>query len=205
MRGGAVHLLDEAMVFADRHLPVAKEIVERRLQRVETPLVPWLALREILVNALIHRDYSIAGGAVSLAIFDDRIEVWSTGVLPTKVTAASLSRKHGSHPRNPFIAEVFYRAGLIEKWGRGTNRVIEMCERAGIPPPMFEKIGPATVVTFRVHVGSTAHPKVESKVESEVESKVESGNAQLAVVFAGYLQHVVCSIFISVDAYRHPS
>ena len=155
MRGGAVHLLDEAMVFADRHLPVAKEIVERRLQRVETPLVPWLALREILVNALIHRDYSIAGGAVSLAIFDDRIEVWSTGVLPTKVTAASLSRKHGSHPRNPFIAEVFYRAGLIEKWGRGTNRVIEMCRRHGIAAPTFEEIADSVLVTFHVKVGTT--------------------------------------------------
>lgn len=155
MRGGAVHLLDEAMVFAQRHLPVAKEIVEGRLSRVETPLIPWFALREILVNALIHRDYSLAGGSVALAIFDDRVEVWSTGVLPTKVTAASLSRKHGSHPRNPFIADVFYRAGLIEKWGRGTNRVIEMCRRHGIAAPTFEEIAGSVLVTFRVKVGTT--------------------------------------------------
>jgi ATP-dependent DNA helicase RecG len=155
MRGGAIRLLDEAMVFAQRHLPVAKEIVEGRLQRVETPLIPWFALREIMVNALIHRDYSIAGGAVSLAIFDDRLEVWSTGTLPAKVTAASLSRRHGSHPRNPFIAEAFYRAGLIEKWGRGTNRVIETCRRHGIAPPTFEEVADSVLVTFHVHVGTT--------------------------------------------------
>jgi predicted HTH transcriptional regulator len=76
-------------------------------------------------------------------------------VLPTKVTAASLSRKHGSHPRNPFIADVFYRAGLIEKWGRGTNRVIEMCRRHGIAAPTFEEIAGSVLVTFRVKVGTT--------------------------------------------------
>jgi len=58
--------------------------------------------------------------------------------------------------RNPMIADVFYRTGLIERWGRGTNRVAEMCRTAGIPPPIFQEIGPAAVVTFKVRVGSTA-------------------------------------------------
>ena len=155
LHGPAFRLLDEAMTFAGRHLPVAAKIVEGRLQRVETPLIPWMALREILVNALIHRDYSIAGGSVSLAIFDDRVEVWSAGRLPTGVTPRSLAREHDSVRRNPIIAEVFHRAGLIEMWGRGTNRVVEMCRRHGIAPPEFGEVGPSVVVTFRVHVGTT--------------------------------------------------
>ena len=113
-------------------------------------------MREILVNALIHRDYSIAGGAISLAIFDDRVEVWSAGRFPTGITAAMLSREHDSVQRNPIIAEVFHRAGLIEKWGRGTNRVIGMCRAAGIRPPEFAEVGPSAVVTFRVPVAGVA-------------------------------------------------
>jgi ATP-dependent DNA helicase RecG len=70
-------------------------------------------MREILVNALIHRDYSIAGGAVSLAIFDDRVEVWGAGKYPSGITPESLTRAHLSVERNPIVAEVFYRTGLI--------------------------------------------------------------------------------------------
>jgi hypothetical protein len=100
-------------------------------------------MREILVNALIQRDYSIAGGAVSLAIFDARVEVWSAGRFSPGITPESLTRVHPSVQRNPIIAEVFHRAGLIEKWGRGTNRVAEMCRAAGIAPPGFDEISGA--------------------------------------------------------------
>lgn len=155
MHGPAVRLLDQALLFADQHLPVAARVVPGRARRVETPLIPPDALREILVNGLIHRDYTIAGGAVSLAIFDDRVEVWSAGQLPAGVTTELLSRDHNSVPRNPIIAETFHRAGLIEMWGRGTNRVVEMCRDHGIAPPEFAQVGPWVVVTFRVHVGTT--------------------------------------------------
>jgi predicted HTH transcriptional regulator len=69
--------------------------------------------------------------------FDDRVEIWSAGRLPLGITPDDLSREHDSIQRNPIIAEVFYRAGLIEKWGRGTNRVIAQCREAGIAPPEF--------------------------------------------------------------------
>ena len=135
-----------------RHFPLPGKIVPGKLQRLDTPLIPPDAMREILVNALIHRDYSIAGGAISLAIFDDRVEVWSAGTFPTGITPEKLSKPHQSVQRNPLIADVFYKTGLIEKWGRGTNRVIEMCVEAGIAPPKFEEITGAAVVTFKVNV-----------------------------------------------------
>lgn len=72
LRGPAFKLLEEAQLFCQRHFPLPARIVPEQLRRVERPLIPPDAMREILVNALIHRDYSIAGGAVSLAIFDDR-------------------------------------------------------------------------------------------------------------------------------------
>ena len=79
--------------------------------------------------------------------------------------------------RNPLIAEVFYRAGLIEKWGRGTNRVAEMCKAAGVAPPEFTEIGGAAVVTFRTDVGLTRRrpeSQLESRPESQLESQLES-------------------------------
>jgi ATP-dependent DNA helicase RecG len=152
VREPAFKLLEEAQLFCQRHFPLPGKIVPGKLQRVDTPLIPPDAMREILVNALIHRDYSIAGGAISLAIFDDRVEVWSAGTFPTGITPEKLSKSHQSVQRNPIIADVFYKTGLIEKWGRGTNRVIEMCVEAGIAPPKFEEITGAAVVTFKVNV-----------------------------------------------------
>lgn len=174
IRGPAFKLLEEAQLFCQRHFPLPGKIVPGRLQRVDTPLIPPDAMREILVNALIHRDYSIAGGAVSLAIFDDRVEVWSAGKFPSGITPEMLARKHDSVQRNPIIADVFHRTGLIEKWGRGTNRVIAMCREAGISPPLFEEISGAAVVTFRVPVGMTAQvtPHVTPQVAPQVTPQV---------------------------------
>jgi ATP-dependent DNA helicase RecG len=152
VRAPAFKLLEEAELFCQRHFPMPAKIVPEQLRRVESPLIPIDAMREILVNALIHRDYSIAGGAVSLAIFDDRVEVWSAGTYPTGITPDKLSKPHLSVQRNPIIADVFNRTGLIEKWGRGTNRVIAMCREAGLSLPTFEEITGAAVVTFTVNV-----------------------------------------------------
>jgi ATP-dependent DNA helicase RecG len=166
VRGPAFKLLEEAQLFCQRHFPLPGKIVPGKLQRVDTPLIPPDAMREILVNALIHRDYAIAGGAISLAIFDDRVEVWSAGTYPTGITPAMLTRQHLSVLRNPIIADIFHRAGLIEQWGRGTNRVIEMCRKAHIAPPVFQEIGPFAAVTFRVRVGATAQVAPHADTES---------------------------------------
>ncbi len=170
VRGPAFKLLEEAQLFCQRHFPLPGKIVPGKLQRVDTPLIPPDAMREILVNALIHRDYSIAGGAISLAIFDDRVEVWSAGTYPTGITPDMLTRQHLSVLRNPIIADIFHRVGLIEQWGRGTNRVVEMCRKAGIPPPVFQEIGPFAVVTFRVRVGATT--QVNTQVTTQVTTQV---------------------------------
>lgn len=167
------------------------------MERVDTPLIPPDAMREILVNALIHRDYSIAGGAVSLAVFDNRVEIWSAGTYPAGITPDMLTRDHPSVQRNPIIADVFYRAGLIERWGRGTNRVIEMCRTANVRPPEFQEIGHAAVVTFRVNVAGAARrtaqvtgqvgakSQLESELESQLESELESLTRRVLTALRG--------------------
>ncbi|MCB9882220.1 MAG: putative DNA binding domain-containing protein [Planctomycetes bacterium] len=146
----------EAIAWLDRTLPLAARFPEREIFREDRQPVPSDALREVLLNAVMHRDYSNPSGYVAVAVFDDRIEVRSIGGLPRGVTAESLSGPHPSIPRNPLIAEAFHRTGAVEIWGRGTNRVIEACERHGIEPPVFEEQDGAVYVTFRAQIGPGA-------------------------------------------------
>jgi ATP-dependent DNA helicase RecG len=152
----AFAMVREAMAFLDRTLPLSGHFVEGRIQREDRLPVPPDALREVLLNAVMHRDYSQPGGDVAVAVFDDRIEVRSTGTLPTGITADMLSRPHESILRNPLIAGAFHRTGAVEVWGRGTNRVIEECERWGIEPPSFEVVTGSLWVTFPAVIGPGA-------------------------------------------------
>jgi len=148
IHGHGFALLEEAMLFLRRHLPVAGRIQPGLFERVDEPLFPLVALREALVNAICHRDYSLAGGAVSVAIYDDRLEIWSAGTLPFGLKVEDLKRDHQSRPRNPLIAEVFYKRGLVERWGRGTQKIVELCLAAGQPEPEFVEQAGAVGVRF---------------------------------------------------------
>jgi ATP-dependent DNA helicase RecG len=131
-----------------RHIPVAGRIEPGALAMQDTPLYPPLALRGALVNALCHRDYTIPGGAVNVAIFDDRLEIICAGLLPADITVDDLKRNHVSFPCNPLIAEVFFRRGLIEQWGRRTQKIVDWCVAAGQSEPEFEEQAGAVVVRF---------------------------------------------------------
>lgn len=148
IEGHAFHLLEEAMLFLRRHLPVAGRIIPGLFEREDEPLFPLEALREALVNAFCHRDYTIAGGAVSLAVYDDRLEIWSDGTLPFNLKPEDLKKDHASRPRNPLIAQVFYLHGMIERWGRGTQKIVELCVKAGHPQPEFGEQAGSVWVRF---------------------------------------------------------
>jgi len=148
IEGHSFHLLEEAMLFLRRHLPVAGRIIPGLFEREDEPLFPLEALREALVNAFCHRDYTIIGGAVSLAIYDDRLEIWSDGTLPFDLKPEDLKREHPSRPRNPLIAQVFYLRGMIERWGRGTQKIVELCVKAGHPEPEFGEQAGSVWVRF---------------------------------------------------------
>lgn len=146
--GNVFELMEKGMVFVRRHLPLAAKIEPGKLERVETPLIPFEAVREALYNAFCHRDYSIHGGSISLAIYDDRMEIFNHGGLPAGVTLEKI--KSGfSQRRNPVIADVFYRSNLIEKWGRGIQKIIASCLAAEDPEPEFFADEVEFKVTFR--------------------------------------------------------
>jgi ATP-dependent DNA helicase RecG len=146
--GNAFCLLEEAMLFLRRHLPIAGKILPGVLERTDEPLFPLVALREALVNAFCHRTYTSPGGAVSVAIFDNRLEIWNDGNLLFGLTPADLKKDHTSHQRNPVIANTFYSRGLIEKWGRGTQKIVSLCVKAGHPEPEFFEQSTSFVVRF---------------------------------------------------------
>lgn len=163
----AFAMVREAIAWLDRTLPLSARFPKGAINREDRLPVPAEALREIVINAVIHRDVGNPSSYVAVAVFDDRIEVRSIGELPSGVRAEHLSREHLSVRRNPLIAEAFHRTGAIEAWGRGTNRVVAACRAHGIPDPEFVDEAGAVTVTFRAEIvtGATARDQVGTKLE----------------------------------------
>ncbi len=111
------------------------------ISRIEEYPYPEPALREALLNAIAHKDYG-SGNPIQIKVYDDRITFWNAGQLPETWTVADLLKEHPSIPFNPDIATAFFRAGLIEAWGRGTLKIIRECKEAGLPRLLF-------LMTFR--------------------------------------------------------
>ncbi|MDP2318828.1 MAG: ATP-binding protein [Acidobacteriota bacterium] len=122
-------------------------ITYRGIQRVETFPVPEAALREAVLNAIIHKDYA-TGTPVQISVYADKLMIWNPGQLPTAWTVAKLKKKHASQPFNPDIAHVFFRAGEIEAWGRGIERMFAACREAGFPAPGIDYEETGLWITF---------------------------------------------------------
>ena len=146
--GNAFELFQRAQRFLRDHLPVAGRIVPSLYERIDDPLYPPVALREALANAFCHRDYGAVGGSVGVAVYDGRLEILSTGPLRFGLRPEHLLTPHPSQPWNPTIANVFYLRGMIERWGRGTLKMAELTQRAGLVRPEFEERVGEVVVRF---------------------------------------------------------
>ena len=147
--GNAFTLLANAERFLRDTLPIAGRFEQDRFERIDEPLYPPLATRKALANALCHRDYSIGGGSVGIAVYDDRLEVTSSGSLHFDLTPEKLFAPHESRPWNPLIARTFYRRGIIEEWGSGTLKMADLASKAVLPAPEIEDDGGAVTVRFR--------------------------------------------------------
>lgn len=105
------------------------------LHRKEELEYPEEALREAILNAIVHKDYTAT--TIQLSVYDDKLILWNPGTLPEELSIDELKKKHASFPRNKNIADIFFKAGYIETWGRGTNKIVEACKAAGLPEPEF--------------------------------------------------------------------
>ncbi len=107
------------------------------IQRIETYPVPEGALREAVLNAVVHRDYAVAA-QIQIRVYADQLKIWNPGELPRNWSLEKLLGQHPSQPFNPNIANAFFRAGEIESWGRGIQRIFEACQEAGTPEPVIQ-------------------------------------------------------------------
>jgi ATP-dependent DNA helicase RecG len=160
------HIVDTVEIRA--HLPVAVEkaieFVRKHdtrgaeigaVRRTERWGLPPTAVREAVINAVVHADYSQRGAPIRIAIFDDRLEVENPGLLPFGLTIEDL--RHGiSKLRNRVLGRVFHLLRLIEQWGSGIERMTAACRDAGLDVPRLEEIG----THFRVTLYSTRKHKL---------------------------------------------
>lgn len=138
-------------------------------ERLETELVisgsakrevrwqfPLEALREAVANAICHRDYN-QDSAVHIRLYDDRLEIWNPGKLPTNLTVEDLLKEHQSYPRNRRVHDALYNCGVVEKWGSGTQRIVASMRSMNLPAPIFDNHSPDG---FRVTLRNRAFSKI---------------------------------------------
>jgi ATP-dependent DNA helicase RecG len=135
VEGNTFQLADKVIEVLDRKFFVSP-ISYKGLQRVESWEYPYEAIREVILNAIVHRDYM--GAPIQISVYDDKLIVWNEGSLPEDLTFEDLKKKHSSRPHNPILASAFFKGGLIEAWGRGTIKIINECKKAGLPEPIIE-------------------------------------------------------------------
>ncbi|MBP6411684.1 MAG: putative DNA binding domain-containing protein [Pseudarcicella sp.] len=139
------------------------------INRVETYEYPRDAVREALLNAIAHKDYS-GGVPIQISVYSDKIIIWNEGHLPENWTVKNLLEKHASRPYNPDIANTLFRSGYIESWGRGTIKIIRECKQAGIPEPIFSYDSSDISVEFRKDIYNEKHLKTLNLSDRQVKA-----------------------------------
>jgi ATP-dependent DNA helicase RecG len=130
------------------HKFLTRQIEFEGMYRIEKGEYPVPAIREMLLNALVHRNYM--GAPIQIRVYDDKINIWNEGTLPEGLSLEALKRPHSSKPRNPIIADVCFKGGLIDAWGRGTIKIIDTCKQAELPEPeLTERDGGFLVTLFK--------------------------------------------------------
>ncbi|MFV5701728.1 ATP-binding protein [Flavobacterium sp. XS2P12] len=139
------------------------------LLRIEKDEYPVAAIREMLLNALVHRSYM--GSMIQMRVYDNKLTIWNEGLLPEGMELESLKRHHISRPRNPLIADVCFKAGYIDSWGRGTLKIYEACKEMGLPEPEIISMDGGILVT--VFKKTTQLPNDQAVVSTGTMKSIE--------------------------------
>ncbi len=172
--------IETAMEFVQKHAHYAYQI--KGLRREERWSIPLPAVREAIVNAVAHADYSQTGSPIRVQIFDNRVEIESPGLLPFGLTISDILQGV-SKLRNRVIGRIFKELGLIEQWGSGISRMMDSCREHGLPPPEFEEIGTRFRVTFLLEMESTPElDDISRTILMAVQSKKSMSTKEVAEV-----------------------
>ncbi len=153
IEGNLFEQIDRAHAFILRNLRTRS--LREGITRADVPELPPAAVREIIANAVAHRDYR-STAPTQLTLDDDALVVWNPGHLPPPLTAAKLRERHPSVPPNPLLARALFLAGYIEEWGTGTNRVVAAMAANQNPEPLFEEVDDGLRVTLPLPGGLPA-------------------------------------------------
>jgi len=157
-----INSIERATDFVKKHAFFSYKIED--LKRTETWSIPLKAVREAIINAIAHTDYSQHGAPIRISIFDDRLEVENPGLLPFGITISDII-EGVSKIRNKVIVRVLHELGYIEKWGMGIARIMDSCRDAGLPLPEFKEVGNRFRVTIYTRVIDS--PKLD-KIDQEI-------------------------------------
>ncbi len=145
---GNLIVLLQAVLNQLNHKFLTRPIHFEGIHRIEKGEYPVDAMREMILNALVHRNYM--GAPTQIRVYDEKINIWNEGFLPEGLTLDALKRPHASRPRNPIIADVCFKGGYIDAWGRGTIKIIDSCKAAELPEPeMIEQDGGFLLTIFK--------------------------------------------------------
>ena len=143
---GNLIMLLQAVLNQLNHKFLIRSIGFEGMHRIEKGEYPLAAIREMLLNALVHRNYM--GAPIQIRVYDDKISIWNEGSLPAGLTLAALKRSHSSRPRNPIIADVSFKGGYIDAWGRGTIKILDTCKEAELPEPEMQEQDGGFIITI---------------------------------------------------------
>jgi ATP-dependent DNA helicase RecG len=165
---------------ADRAIyeEMRRDAVVRGLLREEVPEYPPVVVREALLNAVAHRDYSARGSTVQVRVYDDALEIESPGTLPGYVTIETL--RESQYSRNERIMEALHHLGLVEEAGQGIDRMFSEMEDALLDPPDFEERDASFVVRLR---GTTLFTAEDRLWAGQFSALGLSSDAKMALVF----------------------
>lgn len=171
--------IEGAVAFVMRNLKLRTRRDE--VIREDVPELPRAAVREVIANAVAHRDYR-STAPIQLHLDEQGLDVWNPGHLPSPLSVATLRERHPSIPPNPFIARALFLAGYIEEWGTGTLRVIEAMRRLGNPEVLFEATGESGLRVVLPLPGTTP-PGLSARAAATL-SSFESGESFRSVDYA---------------------
>lgn len=165
---------EEVIAFLRKHM--TREAVIGPVKRTDLWTFPLVAVREAIMNAIVHADYAQRGAPVRVALFDDRLEIENPGLLPFGLTIEDI-QKGISKLRNRVIGRVFQELGLIEHWGSGIQRMTAACHDRGLDPPEFEEIG----THFRVTLSAVPRRTPTKDVKDEAILAALSMNVEVGL------------------------
>jgi ATP-dependent DNA helicase RecG len=161
--------LENAENFIKNHIKLSSEIIG--LQRNDQYEIPLEAIRESLVNALVHRDYSNDGRDIKIGIYDDIINIVSPGGFPSAITQEDILEGR-SEIRNKVIARVFKELNYIEQWGSGIRRIKSSCKARGLKEPEIVEKGDFVDVSLYREVADSSQNMGNMSFLSDQEQKV---------------------------------